>query len=95
LGIDGKIAEVELEDVGITCNRNTVPFDKLPPSRASGIRIGSAAMTTRGMGAVEFKQIADLIYGVLSDYAKRSHEDLKQAARTRTLELCKAFPLYE
>lgn len=94
LSITGKVAEKELEDVGITCNKNTVPFDKLPPSQASGIRLGSAAMTSRKMGIHEFEKIADLIYTVLSKYGKDRYDAVKSSVKSETLELCKAFPLY-
>ena len=95
LSITGKIVEVELEQAGITCNKNTIPFDKLSPSLASGIRIGSAAMTTRKLGTFEFKKIADLIYTVLSNYGKDGYDAIKQKVRSEVLELCKAFPLYK
>lgn len=94
LSITGKIAETELEKAGITCNKNAIPFDKLPPSQASGIRIGSAAMTTRGMHVEEFTKIADLIYDILSSYGKNGYEDVKSGVREETMALCRAFPLY-
>lgn len=94
LSITGKIAETELEKAGITCNKNAIPFDKLPPSQASGIRIGSAAMTTRGMRKAEFMKIADLIYDILSNYGKDGYESVKTKVRSETLALCQAFPLY-
>ena len=94
LSITGKIAETELEKAGITCNKNAIPFDKLPPSQASGIRIGSAAMTTRGMRKAEFMKIADLIYDILSNYGKDEYESVKTKVRSETLAMCQAFPLY-
>lgn len=94
LNITGKIAETELEEAGITCNKNAIPFDALPPSQTSGIRIGSAAMTTRGLGTAEFTKIADLIYEILSKYGKDGYDSVKSDVRGKTLELCKAFPLY-
>jgi glycine hydroxymethyltransferase len=94
LSITGKIASEELEKTGITCNKNAIPFDKLPPSQTSGIRIGSAAMTTRGFGKSEFIKIADLIYKVLSNYGKSDYESIKTEARKETLNLCAQFPLY-
>jgi glycine hydroxymethyltransferase len=94
LSITGKIAETELEIAGITCNKNAIPFDKLPPSQASGIRIGSAAMTSRGLGTVEFKKIADFIYTILSNYGKDGYDAVRSKVRTETLKLCEAFPLY-
>lgn len=94
LSINGKTAEKELEEVGITCNKNTIPYDKLSPSLASGIRIGSAAMTSRKLGVSEFRKVADMIYEVLSNYGKDEYFAIKQKIRSETLDLCKAFPLY-
>jgi glycine hydroxymethyltransferase len=94
LSITGKIAETELEEAGVTCNKNTIPFDKLPPLQTSGIRVGSAAMTTRGFGTKEFVKIADLIYKVLSHYGKAGYESIRKEARAETLSLCEKFPLY-
>ncbi|MDR3179511.1 MAG: serine hydroxymethyltransferase [Holosporaceae bacterium] len=95
LSINGKIAETELEEAGITCNKNTIPFDKLPPTQTSGIRIGAAAMTTRNLGTSEFKKIADMMYSVLSNYGKSGYNKLKSEVRADALELCKAYPLYK
>jgi len=94
LSITGKIAEAELEECGITCNKNAIPFDKLPPSQTSGIRIGSAAMTTRGLMIPEFIKIAELIYKVLSNYGNLEYETTKREVRAETLNICKEFPLY-
>ena len=94
LGVTGKIAETELEEVGITCNKNAIPFDKLPPSQTSGIRIGSPAMTTRGFGTEQFEKVADCIYSVLSNYGKSNYDALKKDIRKQTLELCNNFKLY-
>lgn len=94
LNITGKMAETELEEAGITCNKNAIPFDALPPSQTSGIRIGSAAMTTRGLGTAEFVKIADFIYEILSNYGKDGYDSVKSDIRGMTLELCRAFPLY-
>jgi glycine hydroxymethyltransferase len=94
LSITGKIAETELEEAGITCNKNAIPFDTLPPSKTSGIRIGSAAMTTRGLKEKEFLRIADLIFKVLSNYAKSGYDAIKAEVREESLNLCKKFPIY-
>jgi glycine hydroxymethyltransferase len=94
LSISGKIAETELEEAGITCNKNAIPCDRLPPQQTSGIRIGSAAMTTRGLKTAEFKKIADLIHRVLSCYEKPGYEDVKREVRSETLRICEEFPLY-
>ncbi|MDR3151730.1 MAG: serine hydroxymethyltransferase, partial [Holosporaceae bacterium] len=92
--ISGKAAELELEKAGITCNKKTIPFDPLPPSQTSGVRLGSAAMTTRGLGVAEFRKIADLIYTVLANYGKANYNDIRQQTRDEALSLCQSFPLY-
>ncbi|MDR3156211.1 MAG: serine hydroxymethyltransferase [Holosporaceae bacterium] len=94
LSITGKIAEHELEEAGITCNKNTIPFDILPPSQTSGIRVGSAAMTTRGLGIAEFRKISNMIYAILANYRKPQYTTIKRDIRTESLALCAAFPLY-
>jgi glycine hydroxymethyltransferase len=94
LHISGKTAELELEKTGITCNKNTIPFDPLPPSQTSGIRLGSAAMTTRGLGVAEFRKIADLIYTVLASHGKANYDDVRRHVRNEALSLCQSFPLY-
>jgi glycine hydroxymethyltransferase len=65
VGIDGKGAEQALDAVGITTNRNAIPYDPLPPSVSSGLRLGSAAVTTRGFGVADMKQLGSIIARVL------------------------------
>lgn len=91
-GLTGRDAERALEQAGITVNKNTVPFDKQTPVVTSGIRIGSPAVTTRGMGEPEMIAIAGLIDGVLSRMG-----DAAAVARTKEAveDLCRRFPLYE
>lgn len=89
--ITGKLAENTLEESGITTNKNMVPFDTKSPFVTSGIRIGTAAMTTRGMQESEMKIIARLI-----DKSLTHHEDdrVKASVRKEVKELCSRFPLY-
>ena len=89
-GISGKDAEKLLDKVGITVNKNTIPFDSRPPMVASGLRIGTPAVTTRGMGTGEMDTIADAIARALEAPGDAAVEQ----AVTRTVrELCAAFPL--
>ncbi|QIK96209.1 serine hydroxymethyltransferase [Sphingomonas sp. HDW15A] len=98
LGITGKDADEALERAGITCNKNGVPFDPLPPMKTSGIRIGSPAGTTRGFGEAEFKEIADMVADVLDGVARTQStgdRDVENAVRARVRALCSRFPIYK
>jgi glycine hydroxymethyltransferase len=86
--IDGQQAEDALHEVGITVNRNSVPFDPRPPMVTSGLRIGTPALATRGFGDEEFTVVADVIAEALKLGA-----DIP-ALRARVKELTEAFPLY-
>ncbi|NMA50016.1 MAG: serine hydroxymethyltransferase, partial [Tissierellia bacterium] len=87
-GITGKAAEKLLNDAGITTNKNTVPNDPESPFVTSGIRVGTAAMTTRGMGVSEMKLIVKLMSQALKEDAN------KEEIKAKVHELCKKFPLY-
>jgi glycine hydroxymethyltransferase len=96
-GITGKDADEALERAGITCNKNGVPFDPLPPTKASGIRVGSPAGTTRGFGQAEFTAIADMIADVLDGLAVNGHDgnaEVERAVNQRVRALCARFPIY-
>ena len=92
LGISGKDAEAVLETAGITVNKNSIPFEKLGPHLTSGIRIGTPAVTTRGMKEPEMEIIARLIINILK---KPDKESFIKKTRAEVRELCKAFPLYK
>ena len=89
--LSGKKAEAALEAAGITVNKNTVPFDSRSPFVTSGIRVGTPALTTRGMKESEMKRIADLMVAVLESPAD---DGAIGTVRAQTRELCDAFPLY-
>jgi len=91
-GLTGKIAEIALDHAGITVNKNTIPFDPNPPLVASGIRIGTAAVTTRGFGEGEMDEIAALAAEVLADPENAAAQ---AAVRERVRLLCRRFPLYD
>jgi glycine hydroxymethyltransferase len=88
--VTGKAAELGLEKAGITVNKNTIPFDPEKPFVASGIRVGTPALTTRGMGAAEIERIVALIDRALTDI---DSEQNLQSVRKEIEELCAAFPL--
>ena len=94
--ITGKLAEEFLEKVGLTCNKNGIPFDDAKPFITSGIRLGSAAATTRGFKEAEFRLISNLIADVLDDLAKNGEINslTKDATLEKVLSLCKEFPIY-
>ena len=97
IGVTGKDADEALERAGITCNKNGVPNDPLPPVKTSGIRVGSPAGTTRGFGPAEFREIADMIADVLDGLAKNGPEGNGQAeaqVKARVEVLCDRFPIY-
>jgi glycine hydroxymethyltransferase len=90
-GITGKVAEAALGRAGITVNKNAIPFDRNPPMVASGIRIGTPAVTTRGMREPEMDQIAGFVARVL---ASPEDERAIGAVRAEVETLCRTFPLY-
>ncbi len=96
-GLTGKDADEALERAGITCNKNGVPFDPLPPTKTSGIRVGSPAGTTRGFGQAEFAAIGDMIADVLDGLAangEHGNEAVEQSVNLRVRALCARFPIY-
>ena len=90
-GITGKEAEKMLEEAGITVNKNTIPFDENKPMVASGIRMGTPAVTTRGMGPEEIRSIAELIVRVLDSTGEQS---VVEGVRASVRDLCAGFPVY-
>ena len=91
IGMTGKRADQLVSTVNITANKNTVPYDPESPFVTSGLRLGSPAMTTRGMGAAEFAEIANIIADRLLD---PDNETVENQCRRRVASLCERFPLY-
>ncbi len=91
LDITGKDAEAALGRAGITVNKNAIPFDERSPQITSGIRIGTPAITSRGMAAPEMETIAQLIMGVLKD---PENDLVIEKTREKVVKLCTAFPIY-
>jgi glycine hydroxymethyltransferase len=89
--MSGKKAEKALERAGITVNKNTVPFDERSPFVTSGIRVGTPALTTRGMKEAEMETIGSLMCRVLED---PKNDAVIEAVRGETRKLCDSFPLY-
>ncbi|WP_293881275.1 serine hydroxymethyltransferase [Sphingomonas sp.] len=97
LGVTGRDADEALERAAITCNKNGIPFDPLPPVKTSGIRVGSPAGTTRGFGIKEFRDIADMIADVLEGLRSKGEGGdpaVEADVRARVRALCERFPIY-
>lgn len=92
IGITGKEAETILDSVHITVNKNTIPNETLSPMKASGIRIGSPAMTTRGLKEDDFVLIGDIIYNVLNNY---SDDSVLEKEKCRVLSLTSKYKMYD
>ena len=86
----GKEAEHLLDEIGITCNKNAIPYDKKSPFVTSGIRLGSAAVTTRGFNEEDMREVAEIITITLADFEANADQ-----ARARVKALCEKYPLYE
>ncbi len=91
IGLTGKVADLLVSDVHITANKNTVPFDPESPFVTSGLRLGSAALTTRGFDAAAFHEVAEVIADRLIE---REDAAVEQRCRERVADLCQRFPLY-
>ena len=89
MNVTGKEAEHMLDEIGITCNKNTIPFDPASPNVTSGVRLGTPAVTTRGMKEKDMEEIADIIYLTLKDF-----EGNKKVCEERVKKLLDEYPLY-
>ncbi|WP_232343334.1 serine hydroxymethyltransferase [Novosphingopyxis sp. YJ-S2-01] len=97
LGVTGKDADEALERASITCNKNGIPFDPLPPTKTSGIRVGSPAGTTRGFGKAEFQEIGEMVADVLDGLKAKGEEGdpaVEADVKRRVEALCDRFPIY-
>ena len=90
--ISGKAAEIALDEARITVNKNMIPYDPKSPFVTSGIRVGSPAITTRGMGVEEVKIIVDLIDQVILNH---DNKEKINSVRAQVNELCSSYPIYE
>ncbi|NUY39778.1 aminotransferase class I/II-fold pyridoxal phosphate-dependent enzyme [Wolbachia endosymbiont of Litomosoides brasiliensis] len=92
--LTGKGTVDSLERAGITCNKNSVPFDTEKPTITSGLRFGTAAETTRGLGAEHFKEIANLINEVIQGLINGNSADIEKTVKNKVKEICNDFPIY-
>ena len=96
-GLTGDKAEKILEEVGLACNKNAIPYDPNPPKVTSGLRFGTAAATTRGFNQEDFKEvgnmIADILDSLLLDEIKR--QEVFNKTRTDVISLCSKYPIYD
>jgi glycine hydroxymethyltransferase len=90
-GVTGKVAQEALDNAGITCNKNAIPNDPETPFVTSGLRLGSASVTTAGMGGAEMREIAALIGRVLRD---DNSEEVASEVRDQVNRLCSKFTPY-
>jgi glycine hydroxymethyltransferase len=90
LGVTGKEAEAILDGIGITVNKNAIPFDPLPPNTASGIRVGTPATTARGFGEAEMREVGELIVSAMK---QREDESATEALSARVRDICARFPV--
>ena len=93
--LTGDVVAAALERANITCNKNAIPFDPMPPKVTSGIRVGTPAGTTRGFKEAEFELIANWIGDIIDALASGKAEEVIADVRGKVIILCKRFPIYE
>ncbi len=89
-GLTGNVVADELHKIGITANKNTIPFDPHPPTITSGVRFGTPALTTRGLGPEEFKKIGNIICDLLENI---NDNTIKEKLKIEVREITKSFPM--
>jgi glycine hydroxymethyltransferase len=92
--LTGKDVVDSLERAGITCNKNSVPFDTEKPTITSGLRFGTAAETTRGLGVENFKEIADLINEIIQGLISKNSLNVEKTVKSKVEKICNDFPIY-
>lgn len=92
--LTGKSVVDSLERAGIICNKNAIPFDTEKPTITSGLRFGTAAETTRGLGKEDFKEIASLINEIVQGLIKKNSEDVEKEVSAKVAKICSKFPIY-
>ena len=93
-GLTGDVVARRLEDAHITCNKNAIPFDPMPPKVTSGIRVGTPAGTTRGFKEKEFAQVGNWIGDVIDALAAGKADDVIERVKNEVVALCQKFPIY-
>ena len=96
-GLTGKVVEQALENAGMTCNKNAVPFDPEPPMVTSGVRLGTPAATSRGFGVAEFRQVGEMVIEVLNGLKENGEDgnaEVEKAVKQKVNALCAKFPIY-
>ena len=94
--ITGDKAEKILEEVGIACNKNAIPYDPNPPKITSGLRFGTAAATSRGFDENDFSEIGDLISEILDNISQNqdNHKEFISSMKSKVISMCKKYPIY-
>ncbi|MDG7056504.1 MAG: serine hydroxymethyltransferase [Wolbachia endosymbiont of Meromenopon meropis] len=92
--LTGREVVDSLERAGIICNKNSVPFDTENPTITSGLRLGTAAETTRGLGVEDFKEIGDLIHEIIQGLVKKNSLFIEKTVKSKVEKICKNFPIY-
>ena len=95
MGVTGKELEKRPDEVHITVNKNSIPFDPLPPSKTSGVRLGSPAGTSRGFKESEFEIIGNVIADVIDAMHTENENDVLEKSKHKILELTAKFPIYK
>ena len=96
-GLTGDKAEQILEEVGLACNKNAIPYDPNPPKVTSGLRFGTAAATTRGFNQEDFRQVGNMIADILDSLllSENERQEVFNKTRKNVIQLCSRYPIYD